>query len=202
MKLTRNLLILFCLLAGNASAQYYYFRDQKAIDSLETLLPEAKDTARIDILNKLGELYLKYDEKKFSLYAALADSLAKQMNYKRGEGMAYYNFAYKAYLDGDYINAIENFHRAIRLFEEIDDLRSLAKTNQLMAIVLFFSETDKTMARDYINKAIEQFHEAGDTYGEAFANYNAAGGALRIGAWQRRFGLYAILFSTYRQHRG
>jgi LytS/YehU family sensor histidine kinase len=181
---TKILHVVFLFLFYSSSAQYYYLCEQKAIDSLEALMPEARDTARIDILNKLGELYLKYNEQKFSLYASLADSLAKQKNYKRGEGMTCYNFAYKAYLDGDYIKAIENFHGAIRLFEEIDDLQSLAKTNQLMAVALFFSETDKSRAWDYIDKAIEQFHDAGDTNGEAFANYNAAGGALRIRNWQ------------------
>ncbi len=181
MKLTKFLLALFWILAGDISAQYYYRLDHLKIDSLEALLPGSKDTSRIDILNDLAELYTKYDPDQFKKYTHLVDSLSTKLNYKRGEGMAFYNYGQEAYLEGDYIKTIDFYHRAINLFEEIGDMQNLAKTNQQMAITLFFSSTDRLGAYNYLLNAIELYHTCGDPAGEAIACFNAAAGLSRLG---------------------
>ncbi len=167
---------------GSSSAQYYYRLDQQKIDSLETLLPLSKDTSRIDILNNLAELYTKYNPAQFKKYIQLADSLSKKINYKRGEGMVMYNYGQAAYLEGDYLETIDYYHRAINLFEAISDIQNLAKTNQQMAIALFLSATNQAGAIDYLSTAIKQYRACGDLAGESIACFNLSGGLLRLGS--------------------
>jgi len=193
--LKNELLKRICLVAtfvlifiGSLSAQYYYRLDQQKIDSLEVLLPLSKDTSRIDILNNLAELYTKYNTAQYKKHIQLADSLSKKANYTRGKGMALYNYGQAAYLEGDYLSTIDYYHRAINLFEAIGDIQNLAKTNQQMAIALFFSATNQVGAIDYLETAIEQYRACGDLAGESIACFNLAGGLLRLGLYEDGMG--------------
>ena len=184
MKISKILLVVFCLGTAISSAQYYYRHDQKAMDSLETVLPSSKDTSRIDLLNQLAEYYAHYHPDLFPAVIWEADSFSKKIQYKRGEAMVLYNYGYKAYLEGDYINSIDFYQQAINLFEEIGNKQNLAKTYQRMAVVLFWSETDRLGAKKYMAQAIKLYKEIGNLRDEAYTSLLMSGGILRMGLFE------------------
>ncbi len=184
MRLLKFFLIFLLFGITGTSAQYYVKTDMHIIDSLENELISAEGTDHINLMNQLAGYYAKYNTEKFSLYVSGADSLSKKLMYKRGEGMALYNYGYKAYLEGDYIKTIDYFHRAISIFEGLSDKPNLAKTNQQLAVALFFSGTDKAGAVDYIFNALKLYREEGELQGEAITCFLIAGGFLRLGRYE------------------
>ncbi len=85
------LIILVLQFSSLVNAQHYYPR----ADSLKLLLNKTNDTAKVLLLADLGFSYTFLQVDTGISYAQRAISLARQLNYKKGEaaGMASYGWA-------------------------------------------------------------------------------------------------------------
>ena len=184
MRILKFFLFFFVIGIADTSAQYYVKTDQHIIDSLENKLISAQGTDRNDLMNQLAGYYAKYNTEKFFQIVPAADSLSDKLKYKRGNGMALYNYGLQAYIEGDYVNSIKYFHQAINIFEEINDELNLAQTFQRIAVALFYSETDRAGAMEYIFNSVNLFHKAGYPKGEAISCFLIGGGLLRMGKYK------------------
>jgi hypothetical protein len=132
-------LILSTFIAATCSSQYIDKIILRKVDSLKKLLPSAKGTARIDILNSIsqGLLWVWEDNEQYfhdaMAYSDEALTLATKLKYKRGIGYAYINLdsreghqadrdTIKNYKPGSHFQkAIEITNRAIKIGEELND---------------------------------------------------------------------------------
>lgn len=67
-------------------------------DSLENILPDIQGEKRIDVLNRLGEIYIEIDRNTSQKYADEALELSKEIDYEKGFVQA--NYVY-SHLDGN-----------------------------------------------------------------------------------------------------
>src|SRR5688572_25067734 len=94
-------LILSTILVATCSSQYIDQIILRKVDSLKKMLPAAKGTARVDMLNSIsqGLLWIWEDNDQY-MYDALNFSdealmLAKKLKYKRGTGYSFINLFYR-----------------------------------------------------------------------------------------------------------
>jgi tetratricopeptide (TPR) repeat protein len=135
-------------------------------------------------MNQLAGYYAKYNTGKFFRVVSAADSLSDKLKYKRGKGMALYNYGFKAYIERDYLNSIQYFHEAIDIFEAINDELNLAQTFQRISVALFYSETNRAGVSEYMLNATKLFHNAGYPKGEAISCFLIGGGLLRLNRFE------------------
>jgi len=76
-------------------------------DSLENLLTVAEDTVRVNLLNKLSEIYSRNTQEKGLLYAEQALSLSEKLDYQRGIVLAYRSNAIAYFFKNDHPKAVE-----------------------------------------------------------------------------------------------
>ena len=184
------LLIFIIFLSLSLQGQYYYRYDQRMIDSLERELSGAKDRARIDLLNQLALKYAKYNPERSDSLSSITLKKSTVSGYTKGEGQAYFAMGYLYYFQGDFLNTLGNFQKAIDLLEEAGDKKSLAHLYNLMTITLYFSRTEPDPGR-YFDKALKIYKELDDREGVAITLIYMAGGGIRTG--KDREAIQAIL---------
>ena len=119
----------------------YYSQSSKA-DSLLSLLKD--DTNKVNTLNAISA-FKSLDYGNAMKYAEEAKLLSQKINFKKGEGDAYYNIGnihltQLMYRDSlslrNHFNdkgALNNFLAALQLRQELNDKRAIATTNQSIA---------------------------------------------------------------------
>lgn len=95
-------------------------------DSLLALLPSAKDTAKVNILNQLSSSYWYSDPEKTFQYANQAAQLALELDFKRGLASAYNNTGVGYYQQNNYDSSIVWYNRAIEVHKETGNYRGEA----------------------------------------------------------------------------
>lgn len=88
------------------------------IDSLQALLVNAKDTTRVNVLNKLSSAYWYIDPQKTIQYAAEALDLGTRINFKKGIITAYNNTGVGYYQQNKYEEALQWYNKALTLNRE------------------------------------------------------------------------------------
>lgn len=96
-------------------------KGQVNTDSLEQVLKSAKDTVRINILNKLGDELTTVDYEKSLAYTAEALALSEKRNYAKGEADAQKTFGYIYLTKAEYPKAIEHSDKALALYTSLND---------------------------------------------------------------------------------
>ncbi|MEO6135791.1 MAG: histidine kinase [Ginsengibacter sp.] len=105
------------------------------IDSLKKLLPDTKDSNRIDCLNKLSveyyinalsETYINVQTDSAIKYASQARDEAVKINYNKGIAEALQNLGEIARDRNEFSKAENYFHQSIPLFEKIHDLEKFS----------------------------------------------------------------------------
>jgi tetratricopeptide (TPR) repeat protein len=83
---------------------------QKSVaDSLESILPLVKDTARVSLLNKIATLTSRTDSKKSLTYSQEALKLAQEIDFKNGIALSHRTVGLAWFFNNDHQQAIENF---------------------------------------------------------------------------------------------
>lgn len=149
------LLLLFIVLQLSATAQ------QNAIDSLQNLLKQAKDTARVNVLLELSKQYNGEDQAKAVAYAKQAQKLAQKYNYPKEEayalkslGMAYVN-------EGNYPNVLRYWQQSLNIFNKIDD--KVGASNMLNNIGVIYSiQGWDAKAIEYYLRSLKKAEQSGD----------------------------------------
>lgn len=101
---------------------------QVKIDSLLSVLPHAKDTQRVNVLNHLAQDYQYTDIEKLHYYVKEAHTLAKQLNFPRGVGFSTYLFGIYHYNKSEYDLAKEKFELANEIFKTLGAHRQYSTT--------------------------------------------------------------------------
>ncbi len=170
--MTKFWILLICLLPFISVAQ-----DQQLIDSLETELESATDTARYRTLRMLSKEYGKFDQDMAMSYAVQMLSQAKDMNYEEGiiTGTQQIGICFTRL--GKYEEAIERYIEAAELAKEAKDslLQSQAYNN--IGGVQYYIENYE-QAVEYFKKSADLKKYVGTPKQMAYA-YNNIGSAYR-----------------------
>jgi tetratricopeptide (TPR) repeat protein len=150
------------LLLMMANAQIPNLTDQKIVDSLFILLPQAEETAKVDVLNQLA-LHLaprSYDS-SFQ-YASEALTLSEKLDYLIGKGIAIFNIGNSYYFTADYKSAILNYLKALRILESFEPHKEMADLLLMLgALNQYVNNIEK--AKQYLLLAARTFGIIGDT---------------------------------------
>jgi tetratricopeptide (TPR) repeat protein len=106
------------------------------IDSLKKALPTAKDTERINCLNRLATVYYYFNEDSGLLYAEKAYNEASRLNSPRGKAFSLFSSGMIKMYETDFEQGENYFHQSIRWFEKSGDTHGLGEAILFTAISL------------------------------------------------------------------
>lgn len=92
-------------------------------DSLKTLLQNATDTTRVNLLNKLSSAYWYIDPLMTIEYASEAIDLGKKLDFKKGITTAYNNTGVGYYQQNKYKEALEWYNKALAMHKEMRNFK-------------------------------------------------------------------------------
>jgi signal transduction histidine kinase len=115
-----------------------------------TLFGQQKST--IDSINKLDYVFISNNLQESKTIFTINIKDAKKLNYKKGEAIAYTKLSLTYGLLGDYKTGIVLDQKALKIFEEINDFRSVANTYAGMGYSL--RHVDYQQSVDLFRKAI------------------------------------------------
>jgi tetratricopeptide (TPR) repeat protein len=145
-----------------ATAQIPNLTRQPVVDSLSNLLPGAKGTARVDVLNQLAcELGPRSFDSSM-LYVEEAIRLSEELGYSYGKGVATFNRGNCYYFRADIRNALINYLAAQHILESFKPTRDIASLFEQLALVnQYVRNTEK--AKEYYFRASSCFLAIGDS---------------------------------------
>ncbi|MCD6017415.1 MAG: protein serine/threonine phosphatase [Bacteroidetes bacterium] len=128
---------------------------------------------KIEILNRLGELYLRTQPAKARKYCMTALDLSERTNNSQGKVHSSNTIANSFYLEGDYNSSLEYYLKALKVVEELGDKKGIA--NGLMGIGNIYSaQGNNKLALEYQLKSMKIREELNDKDGIASC-YNNIG---------------------------
>lgn len=150
----KSLVILVLGLSGYFCA----YSQSREIDSLKKILAtQPADTNKVVILNKLARAYFNYDFQDLKSYSDQALSLAKQLNYKKGRGVAYTNLAISYMLVKGDTTALNYLYKALAIFKAANDNVNIAVTLNKLGCY-FATIKDHPQAIIYFKQALQQLN--------------------------------------------
>lgn len=148
------------------------------IDSLETLLPTAKDTARVNLLNKLSSLNAKKDTKKSLVFAEEALALSEKLDFEFGVAQSSRAVGFAWFFNNDHQKAIDYLLQSAIKARSIQKW-SLEAQNYLNIGGTYYGVMGNyTKAMDYYLKALKVYEthnidtKVYDAYAGIAAVYN------------------------------
>jgi tetratricopeptide (TPR) repeat protein len=140
-----SLAMLILQIASLAEAQNLLFRP----DSLITVLNKTKDdTAKVLLMAYLGDSYAFSQVDTAISYAQRAISLARRLNYKKGEAVGMASYGWALWASGNYDKAIEMGLKSLNLYKTLEDIKMIASIyNEL--IVFYRDAGDYRTALNY-----------------------------------------------------
>ncbi|MBI4930219.1 MAG: tetratricopeptide repeat protein [Bacteroidetes bacterium] len=131
------------------------FSQQSKIDSLLSIIKKDKaDTNKIIHLNDLSLEYINVSDYDSALnYSNSALKFAKQLDFKKGIAIAYYNIGIIYHNQGNYPNSLDYYLKALKIGEELKDKNRIAKCLGNIGIVYLY-QGDYPKALNYYFKAL------------------------------------------------
>jgi len=133
-----------------------FFNISEAInlsDSLKILsMPD--DTPKVNLIYQFAEELRDYNTEQGLEYAEKALELSFQLNYKKGEGLAYKAMGIIYYRMGIYDDAMDYCFKAIEIFKDLNEKYLLCKTYNNIGLV-YFNRLEFQKAREYLQKALD-----------------------------------------------
>lgn len=106
------------------------------LGSLKLLLSKVQDdTAKVPLLVDLSANYVIYQADSSIRYAQRAISLARQLNYKKGEAAAMRSYGNALWASGNYDKAIEITLKALNLSRDLQDVKMIAGIYMQLAVL-------------------------------------------------------------------
>lgn len=141
------IIVAMVFLLQTVNARIFIYIEWYPVDSLLQVLPAQQGIERVHTLNRLALSLSFEDAEKSTHYADQAMMLAKQMNYTEGIAMAYSNYGFIQFYEGNYPDALNFFYEALHIYEELGNLRKAAAMYMELATIHFYANN--------IEKAIE-----------------------------------------------
>jgi tetratricopeptide (TPR) repeat protein len=173
-------ILLLSLLSPFTTAQIPAMTEQRTIDSLFNLLPDAQGTGKVDVLNQLSMNLAPRSFDSGYQYTSEALALSDELNYPWGKGMAAFNFGNCYYFKPDLKNALSNYLDALRLLEPFEPAREIGDLfYQLGTLNMHVYNREKVF--DCFQRAASNYFEVGDTVAAMVMYYSIADSYLYIG---------------------
>jgi tetratricopeptide (TPR) repeat protein len=141
------IILALVFLLQTANARIFIAIEWYPVDSLLQVLPTQQGIERVQTLNRLAVSLSFEDAEKSTHYADQAMMLAKQMDFTEGIAMAYSNYGFIHFYEGNYPDALNFFYEALHIYEETGNLRKVAAMYMEIATTHFYANN--------IEKAIE-----------------------------------------------
>lgn len=153
--------LLFFVLLGVAASLH------AQVEPLERKLQSlARDTQRVNVLNRLARLHYLTAPEKTRYYTEHALNLADSLQYAQGLAEGYKNKSLLHRLKGENASELENLRRALELFQTLNDSLRMAETFTDMGAA-HHQEGDYDAAREQYHKALNIQKGFHDTRGMA-----------------------------------
>jgi len=120
------------------------------IDSLKKVLFTVKDTARINCLNALGEIYQNTQTDSALLYSYKALSEANGKQYTKGVAKAFFSIAISYADRGDYKSAEQNYRLSISNYEKLSNLDALGSAYLWFGVTLYAQANFQSATKAFI----------------------------------------------------
>ncbi|HEY0655092.1 MAG TPA: tetratricopeptide repeat protein [Chryseosolibacter sp.] len=137
----------------------HVFAQGNVADSLELKLHTVSGEKQVDILNQLVYEYITVDNEKVIRYSDAGIKLAKSINYKRGEGIAYTYRGVFDHMSGQFSSAYRNLHTGLRLSTEAGDRDNIGYAFMQLGIC-GLEEVNTDSAYLYLTKALTVFKDS------------------------------------------
>ncbi|PHR72864.1 MAG: sensor histidine kinase [Lutibacter sp.] len=195
-----NFKISVLVLVFSLSLQTLTFSQEKVIDSLknELLLHKKDDTTKVNLLNALSASYTSFDFKKSEEKAQEANSLAKKLNYKKGEARSFLRLGIQHRKKSEYDKAGENALKALKLYEEINNLKGINSSYISLGVTAYRSnDNDKALA--YYTKVLNYSRKQGDLKQQASMLNNIGGVSYSKGNFDDAIDFYKQSYALREQ---
>lgn len=151
------------------------FTQDSITDSLKNLLQiTTKDSAKVDLLNSISYNLFASTPIEAIDFGTRAIELAKKINYQKGIAYAHKNIGLGYYMQGNFLDVLENWENSLAVFESINDKLGVANIlNNLGAI--YFNQGDDAKAIDLYLRSLRASEEIGDTLRIVTAIINIGG---------------------------
>ncbi|WP_299465194.1 tetratricopeptide repeat protein [uncultured Microscilla sp.] len=124
------------------------------IDSLRSLLAASKpDTQRVNLLIALGKAHIRISSDTVKKLGEQALHLARELEFQQGIGAAINNIGISYYFKSDYSKAIEQYHKALEIFQAINNLRGISSIYNNLGIIQR-RQGNHIKALEYYQKAL------------------------------------------------
>jgi tetratricopeptide (TPR) repeat protein len=160
-----RIIILFVVQLVTISVAYAQKEGQARIDSLLSVLPNAKeDTGKVRLFNSISSTYHLIDPNKGISYGEQGIDLANKLKWEKGLGMLYNTLGNNYRIKGDYSIALEYFFKALKVNEKINERIGIAQNFGNIGII-YKTQKDYPNALVYYNKALAMFEKLGNKEG-------------------------------------
>src|SRR5581483_7795250 len=133
------------------------------IDSLKKIVStERNDTFKVNNLLNLSKKLFSTSPDEAIVYASQARDISAKLNYRKGEATAYKNIGIGHYWQGEYVDAIHNYEKAMALFDSLGDKVGIANIQSNIGAI-YFNQSDDERALEYYLQSLKTSEEVGDT---------------------------------------
>jgi tetratricopeptide (TPR) repeat protein/DNA-binding CsgD family transcriptional regulator len=152
-----SFILLFILLQ-----QFNFAQTDAKSEKLLKELASAKDTTKINILNKLAEKVVHSQPSQSLLYASEALTLSKSLNYKKGEANAEHNLAIIEWISGNLEQALSHLQNALQAYSEINDIIDIGAIQNIFGLI-YCRKGDYKLSELNYRKALAIYENLKDT---------------------------------------
>lgn len=133
----------------------FYSQQSPKIAEYEEKLQTTGDVkSKIEILNSLGELYLRTEPSKARKYSLQALDLSSQAANQKGKINSCNTIGNSYYLEGNYPSALDYYLKALKMVEAMGDKKGIA--NSLMGVGNIYSaQGNYKLSLDYLFKSLK-----------------------------------------------
>lgn len=133
------------------------------VDSLRmTLLTMEEDSTKVNTLNAIADALYRSDPHEAIRYSTEALDLAGQIDFPRGEALAYKNLGLGFYMQGEYTEAFKNWEPSLEIYEELGDDQMVANLLNNMGAI-YFSMGKNVEALGYYLPALRMAEKLADS---------------------------------------
>lgn len=153
------LLLAMCF-AAKAPAQ------DTRLDSLLRILPQARDTVKVNVLNQISKRYWYADPVKTLHFARLALKSAKDLGFSKGTALAYNNLGIGHYLQNDYPNALKYLRESIWSNQQQGNTKGVGDAYNNMGLISI-KQSNYPEALEFYLLSLKAYEDRNDLSGSA-----------------------------------
>lgn len=158
MKALRSAVYLFVALLLLSS----WVRAGEADSLLNLLSRRIPDTTRVNLLNSLSRTYVNDFPDSSIQIAYMAKELAEKCSFRKGLALANKNIGLGHYMQGEYIEALAAWEKALAIYTSMGDKRGIANMLSNQAAI-YFNQGDEAKSLEYDLKSLQISEEINDT---------------------------------------